>query len=751
MISDSDLLKLNRSGYHSIYIQYDGKLAFLAINLLESYPEVEVYFETNGGSNVSRQVIEKNTKAHRPSNPKKEGYIFEGWKCSSDKCTDIYKEALILPNNTNLTEIIDMSKVSDGDVIDLHAVWKPITFFINYDGNGNTGGAAPTEPVSCDYDEECNAPSNTYEKTGYKFVGWLCSGEEALCAGKIINTNDSLKNASLVDAGNIYLTAQWAPAEFTVVYDVAGGTPEIATQNCIYGQDCLVSDIKPEKSGYTFDNWTCSDYLNVVVCNGVTILPSDNISTVGIIDGVVITLTATYTPITYTITYNANGGDGKMESSVFTYGVAGTLSPNTFTRTNYNFVGWAKTSDATVPEYADQAEVIDWSNVNGDIITLYAVWQEIPAIYTITYHANGGTGEMAQSTFNMDVEYSLPLNEFTRTVYTFKHWATNSDGSGNTYTDGQNVTNLTTTRGANVDLYAVWKVAVCTDYNGSVLKRCDDPIMSSQEMIESGILESKSESEYKITNFDKYMRNQKWAVNFPTYGEGTGTISGSAFCGPVDKAEYGTVVKSIEDTPVADAILKQAHAGCWCQVGPTDTTKFWVAAGVYDEGNTWAEKTDACRANCPDFCAQLVATDSKFRTKLYGGEDTCPIGTDYKKACCDGEYETEDGTYELCPDGTWCMNCQMNECDAKAMYTATNGATSPKACGTYLHVETEDEDHKIFMRPNAKMTPLALHVNKRGTIFHANMSTEMPNDGKKKHLKTMIDGVIYYIYDNFLI
>ena len=79
MISDSDLLKLNRSGYHSIYIQYDGKLAFLAINLLESYPEVEVYFETNGGSNVSRQVIEKNTKAHRPSNPKKEGYVFDGW------------------------------------------------------------------------------------------------------------------------------------------------------------------------------------------------------------------------------------------------------------------------------------------------------------------------------------------------------------------------------------------------------------------------------------------------------------------------------------------------------------------------------------------------------------------------------------------------------------------------------------------------------------------------------------------------
>lgn len=142
-----------------------------------------------------------------------------------------------------------------------------------------------------------------------------------------------------------------------------------------------------------------------------------------------------------------------------------------------------------------------------------------------------------------------------------------------------------------------------------------------------------------------------------------------------------------------------------------------------------------------------MATDSEFRAKLYGGEDSCPVGTNYKKACCDGEYETENGSYEPCPDGTWCQNCQMNECDAEAMYTATNGATSPNACGTYLHVG----DHKIFMRPNAKMTPLALHVNKRGTIFHANMSTEKPDDGKEKHLKTMVDGIVYYIYDNFLI
>ena len=810
----------------------------------------------------------------------------------------------------------------------------------------------------------------------------------------------------------------------------------------------------------------------------------------------------------YTVVYNANGGNGDMESSVFTYDIAGKLRPNTFTRTDYDFLGWARSSDATTPEYADQAEVYNWSDVNGDVINLYAVWKIRPATYTVTYHANGGDGDMSQSTFEIGVEYSLSLNEFTRAGYTFKHWATNSDGSGNTYTDGQNVTNLTTNRGANVDLYAVWqpkiytitymangglsadyslniefganmpnvdiptpadgyvftgyyleptggtqyydatgtpvstyvvynrtenlvlyagwkaraceptgnysptsvltdiptlseletagflywdsgssaykfktggmaeynkdqrftfeysdgvnttkkygtafcgpngsgdrtkkyyktdklsvyqsgkgcwcryglsdeeqyieiledgtsitypweraststdaetcrtecpmicaeltatetdskfrdillngktidcaetgydcpekpgytavyntetnecdytpntyiitldpdggettqtsisvvyegdvpnaeiptrdgylfmgyftdrngagdqffdefgapissiytlttditvyaswKEPVCTDYDGIVLERCNTPIMSSQEMVDNGLLEYKSTSEYKIKDFDKYMHNQKWAVNFPTYGEGTGTISGSAFCGPINKAEYGTVVKSIEDLPLAGTTLKQAHAGCWCQVGPTDTTKLWVAAGKYDEGSTWAEKTDACRASCPDFCAQLVATDASFRAKLYGGEDSCPVGTNYKKACCDGEYETENGSYEPCPDGTWCQNCQMNECDAEAMYTATNGATSPNACGTYLHVG----DHKIFMRPNAKMTPLALHVNKRGTIFHANMSTEKPDDGKEKHLKTMVDGIVYYIYDNFLI
>ena len=813
--------------------------------------------------------------------------------------------------------------------------------------------------------------------------------------------------------------------------------------------------------------------------------------------------------VQYTVAYNANGGSGDMESSVFTYGIAGTLRPNTFTRTDYNFLGWARSSEATTPEYTDKAEVIDWSNVNGDIITLYAVWQEIPATYTVTYHANEGTGEMTQSTFNMDVEYNLPLNEFTRTGYTFKHWATNSDGSGNTYSDGQNVTNLTTTRGANVDLYAVWqpdiytitymsngglsadyslniefganmpnidiptpadgyiftgyyleptgetqyydatgtpvstyaiynrtenlvlyagwktkaceptgnysptsaltdvptiselynagflkyqsanvytfvaenngmakynssqrftfeysdgvnttnvtgtafcgpngsgdrtklyyttdklsvyqtgkgcwcryglsddevyketlddgstktypwqraatptdvetcrttcpmicaqyaatdekfrtnllngdtisctddeiecpakegytgiyntqsgeceyapntytitldpdggattqtsisveyntaipsaevptldgylfmgyyteksgagdkffdefgapvsetytlasditvyaywKEPACTDYDGTVLERCDEPILSAQEMVDNGMLEYKNTSVYKITDFDKYMRNQKWAVNFPTYGAGTGTISGSAFCGPINKAEYGTKVKSIEEYGYnqSGSTIKQAHAGCWCQVGPTDTTKFWIAAGKYDESESWAENTDACRANCPEFCAQLVATDSNFRTLLYGDAETCPVGTNHKKSCCDGEYETEAGTYEKCPDGSWCQSCQKNDCDTEAMYTATLGATSPNACGTYLHVG----EHKIFMRPNAKMTELALHVNKRGTIFHANMSTEKPNDGKEKHLQTLVDGIKYYIFDNLLI
>ena len=70
------------------------------------------------------------------------------------------------------------------------------------------------------------------------------------------------------------------------------------------------------------------------------------------------------------ITYNANNGEGTMDSQEIE--TSGNLTPNAFTRTGYDFVGWATTPDGAV-EYTDGAEIKAEESDKGSV-TLYAKW-----------------------------------------------------------------------------------------------------------------------------------------------------------------------------------------------------------------------------------------------------------------------------------------------------------------------------------------------------------------------------------------
>jgi uncharacterized repeat protein (TIGR02543 family) len=155
------------------------------------------------------------------------------------------------------------------------------------------------------------------------------------------------------------------------------------------------------------------------------------------------------TPATYTITYNANGGSGVPSSQTKTHDVALTLSSTKPTRTGYTFQGWATSSTATSATYQSSG-----SYTANSAATLYAVWKA--NTYTVKYNANGGSGAMFDSVHIYDTSTALSANAFTRTGYTFQGWATSATGSV-AYTDKQSVSNLTSTNGATVTLYAVWK------------------------------------------------------------------------------------------------------------------------------------------------------------------------------------------------------------------------------------------------------------------------------------------------------
>ena len=112
-----------------------------------------------------------------------------------------------------------------------------------------------------------------------------------------------------------------------------------------------------------------------------------------------VSVVATATGKTYTITYNANGGSGTMAATTYTYATSGTINlrPNTFTRTGYEFLGWSLVSTAANKSY-DDAQA--WNRSNGKNYTLYAIWKQMGLIYidtgtelvAYTIHIDNGSG-----------------------------------------------------------------------------------------------------------------------------------------------------------------------------------------------------------------------------------------------------------------------------------------------------------------------------------------------------------------------
>ena len=88
----------------------------------------------------------------------------------------------------------------------------------------------------------------------------------------------------------------------------------------------------------------------------------------------------------------------------------------------------------------------------GDTYLVYdGIWALKKNNITITFNANGGTGEMAALMANPGYDKKLSSNTFTREGYTFTGWNTKADGTGTGYADGA-IVNFS----ANTTLYAQW-------------------------------------------------------------------------------------------------------------------------------------------------------------------------------------------------------------------------------------------------------------------------------------------------------
>lgn len=172
----------------------------------------------------------------------------------------------------------------------------------------------------------------------------------------------------------------------------------------------------------------------------------------------------------WTVSYNANGGSGEPASQTKIYGSNLTLSSTKPTRTGYMFLGWSTSSSATNATYQPGGSYT--SNTGA---TLYAVWKI--NTYTVSYNANGGSGEPTSQIKTYGLNLTLSSTKPTRTNYNFKGWSTDKSATTPTYLAGG-----VYTVDAAVTLYAVWELAYWTPKITDVfVHRCTNTGVNDEE------------------------------------------------------------------------------------------------------------------------------------------------------------------------------------------------------------------------------------------------------------------------------
>ena len=158
----------------------------------------------------------------------------------------------------------------------------------------------------------------------------------------------------------------------------------------------------------------------------------------------------------YTITYNLNEGtfDSTTPAVPTSYNAYTSFELPTPTLNGHYFAGWYTDSKLTNRVELDENGKY---RIKQDT-TLYAKWT--PNTYTITFDANGGSGEMDSQSFTYDAAQNLTENKFTRSGYTFAGWNTSSEGTGTSYANSASIKNLTDEPNGNITLYAQWAKAV---------------------------------------------------------------------------------------------------------------------------------------------------------------------------------------------------------------------------------------------------------------------------------------------------
>ena len=360
------------------------------------------------------------------------------------------------------------------------------TITVAYNGNGNTGGAAPTSPTSCTYAGTCNAPANTYIKTGKEFTGWNTKADGT---GTSYAAGASISKA--VASGTLTLYAQW--------------------KDCTAGKYCP------------------SDKVGAQSCPaGTSVAGSDEA-----------------TDCYFTVTLNKNGGSGTCGGASGTtngsvtcyYNKACTLpswnsSTCNITNGSKTFQGWSESSSATAGSYSMTFTAAK---------TVNAAWAPTQCF------VNNGTGVAVDTTTNAP-KCTVTCNSGYKTSGTYTGTVGSNSYSytcsGNTITvdynenSGSSVTNGSCTYGSSLTLPAAptrtgytfsgWKLADGTVKSASTSVTCNYTNLGVYSDTSSAVTAQWSANTYTVS-FDANGGTGGQSANVTaTYGSNMPSISTTA-------------------------------------------------------------------------------------------------------------------------------------------------------------------------------------------------------------------------------
>ena len=221
-------------------------------------------------------------------------------------------------------------------------------------------------------------------------------------------------------------TCTTAMPVYTVSFYSNGGS-NVTSQSVTSGQKAT-KPADPTKTGYNFTGWYSDQALTKAYSFNAAVTSN-------------MTLYAGWERITYTVSFNSNGGSAVANQTV-TWGARAT-KPADPTKDGYTFTGWY--SDSALTQAYNFSNTLVKSNV-----TLYAGWKQVT--YTVSFNSNGASN-VASQTVTWGAAATKPADP-AKSEFAFTGW----------YSDKAltKAYDFKTPVKSNMTLYAGWKQVIFT-------------------------------------------------------------------------------------------------------------------------------------------------------------------------------------------------------------------------------------------------------------------------------------------------